>query len=219
MQYVHRSLQQHVPPHRHGGRRRGHRSSRDPFWRGDMDIGGDANDQRISNVYGSIAGVWFLEQKYDRILDLLCLIIDIQCAELDSPRLPEVLRGSESIVWGGPTPASLFAFPEVCRGAGGSTAMAMVQASRVLEQRLVERYRGDDCRRGAGIEIEYKQRGQRGGVTRAPSSRVITAAGIPQGVPVLPILQALLPPFPRSRGSPWTNRGISQLARHARKTQ
>ena len=45
-----------------------------PYWHGDMDIG-DASDKRIGNVYESIAGVWFLEQRYDKILDFLCLAI------------------------------------------------------------------------------------------------------------------------------------------------
>ena len=36
-----------------------------PYWHGDMHIG-DASDQRIGNVYESIAGVWFLEQQVRR---------------------------------------------------------------------------------------------------------------------------------------------------------
>ena len=72
-----------------------------PFWHGDMDVG-DASDHRIGNVYESVAGVWFLERRYDKIMDLLCFIIDIQAPRLDSPMTPEVFfRGSESLVWGG----------------------------------------------------------------------------------------------------------------------
>ena len=79
-----------------------------PFWHGDMDVG-EASEHRIGNIYESIAGVWFIEQRYDRILDLLCFIIDIQAPQLDSPRMPELLRGSGSFVWGGPFPAALLA--------------------------------------------------------------------------------------------------------------
>ena len=71
-----------------------------PFWHGDMDVGG-ASDHRIGNVYESISGVWFIERRYDKIMDLLCFIIDIQAPRLDSPMMPEALRGSESLVWGG----------------------------------------------------------------------------------------------------------------------
>ena len=71
-----------------------------PYWHGDLDVG-EASDHRIGNVYESIAGVWFIEQRYDKIMDLLCFIIDIQAPELDDPAMTELLRGSESIVWGG----------------------------------------------------------------------------------------------------------------------
>ena len=73
-----------------------------PFWHGGMDVG-DASDHRIGNIYESIAGVWFIEQRYGRILDLLCFIIDIQAPHLDSPGMPELLRGSENLVWGDPS--------------------------------------------------------------------------------------------------------------------
>ena len=53
-----------------------------PFWHGDMDIG-DASDHRIGNVYESVAGEWFIQHKYDKIMDLLCFIIDIQAPWLD----------------------------------------------------------------------------------------------------------------------------------------
>ena len=103
-----------------------------PFWHGDLDVG-DAIDHRIGNVYESIAGVWFVEQRYDKIMDLLCFIIDIQAPKLDNPTMPEVLRGSESIVWGGPLPAALLAFPEYCRVGGRDAAVSMVQDSRARE--------------------------------------------------------------------------------------
>ena len=167
-----------------------------PYWHGDMDIG-DASDQRIGNVYESIAGVRFLEQRYDKILDLLCLIIGTQCIELDGSRLPEIIRGSDSIVWGGPFPASPLAFPEVCRVRGEVTAMAMAQGGKVREQRLIDRHRTEDLGSGAGVEIDYMERGQQGGVRKVPGSRNTTAAGIPEGAPFLPILWALpLPPPP-----------------------
>lgn len=57
----------------------------------------------------------------------------------------------------------MLAFLEVCRVNGEDIAMAMVQAGRVREQRLVDRYRVDDRRRGAGGEIDYMERGRRGG--------------------------------------------------------
>ena len=72
--------------------------------------------------------------------------------------------------------------------------MASVQASRVREQRLVDHYNVDDLRRGAGVEIDYMERGRRGGMTRAPGSGPTTAAGLPQGSLVLPVLRAFLPP-------------------------
>ena len=109
-----------------------------PFWHGDMDVG-EASDRQIGNIYESIAGVWFIEQRCDRILDLLCFIIDIQTPQLDSSRMPELLRGSESLVWGGTFPAALLAFPEVCRADGEEAGMAAVQASRAREQRLADR--------------------------------------------------------------------------------
>ena len=105
-----------------------------PFWHGDLDVG-EASDHRIGNIYESIAGVWFIEQRYDRILDLLCFIIDIQAPQLDSPRMPELLRGSESLVWGGPLPAALLAFPEVRCVDGEEGAMASVQASTLWHLR------------------------------------------------------------------------------------
>ena len=74
-----------------------------PFWHGDMDVG-DASDHRIGNVYESVAGVWFLERRCDKIMDFLCFTIDIQAPRLDSPMMPEALRGSESLVWGGASP-------------------------------------------------------------------------------------------------------------------
>ena len=67
-----------------------------------MDVG-DANDHRIGNVYESIAGVWFLQRDYGRILDLRCLIIDIQTRVLDSHPMPERFRGSEGLVRGPPS--------------------------------------------------------------------------------------------------------------------
>ena len=134
-----------------------------PYWHGDMDVG-DASDHRIGNVYESIAGVWFIEREYDRIMDLLCLIIDIQAPRLDSPSMPEALRGSESLVWGGPLPAALLAFPEYCRLDGAAVAMTMVRDGRDREQRLVLRYRGDDFSRGYGVEIDYMERGRSGGL-------------------------------------------------------
>ena len=126
----------------------------------------------------------------------MCLIIDIQCSELDGSRLPEILWGSESIVWGGPIPASLLAFPEVCRVGGEVIAMAMVQGGRVRDQRLIDQYRAEDLRRGAGVEIDYMERGRHGGVRQAPGTRGTTAAGTPQGAPVLQILRALPLPLP-----------------------
>ena len=165
-----------------------------PFWHGDLDVG-DASDHRIGNVYESVAGVWFIEQKYDNIMDLLCFIIDIQAPRLDSPMVPEVLRGSESLVWGGPFPAALLAFPGFCHVDGEEAAMAAVQASKAREQRLVDRYRVDDLRRRAGVEIDYMERGRRGGATRPPGSGPTTATGLPQGTPMLPVLRALLPPL------------------------
>ena len=57
-----------------------------------MDVG-DASDQRIGNVYESIARVWFIERKYDKIIDLLCIIIDIQAPRLDSP-----MRGAGVVI-------------------------------------------------------------------------------------------------------------------------
>ena len=92
-----------------------------PFWHGDLDVG-DAGDHRIGNVYESVTGVWFIEQKYDKIVDLLCFIIDIQAPQLDSPRMPELLRGSESLVWGGLFLAALLVFPEFCRVDGEEAA-------------------------------------------------------------------------------------------------
>ena len=74
-----------------------------PFWHRDMDVG-DASDHRIGNVYESVAGVWFIERRYDKIMDFLCFTIDIQAPRLDSPLMPEALRGSEGLVWGGPSP-------------------------------------------------------------------------------------------------------------------
>ena len=73
--------------------------------------------------------------------------------------------------------------------------MATVQASRACEQRLVDQYRVDDFRRGAGVEIDYMERGRRGGATRPPGSGPTIATGLPQGTPMLPVLRALLPPL------------------------
>ena len=165
-----------------------------PFWHGDLDVG-DASDHRIGNVYESIAGVWFIERRYDKIMDLLCFIIDIQAPRLDNPMMPEALRGSESLVWRGPFPAALFAFPEYCRLDGEEAAMAMVQDSRAREQRLVDRNRGDDFMRGTGVEIDYMERGRHGGTRRATGSGPSTATGLPQGTPMLPVLRALLLPL------------------------
>ena len=102
---------------------------------------------------------------------------------------------------GGPFPAALLAFPEVCRVDGEEAAMASVQASRVREQRLVDRYRVDDLRRGAGVEIDYMERGRRGGMTRAPGSGPTTAAGLhTPGIPGAagPTRSPPLPPSPPS---------------------
>ena len=87
-----------------------------------MDVG-DASDRRIGNVYESIAGVWFIERRYDKIMDLFCFIIDTQAPRLDSPMMPEALRGSENLAWGGPFPAALLAFPEYSHLDGESAAM------------------------------------------------------------------------------------------------
>ena len=99
--------------------------------------------------------------------------------------------------------------------------MATVQASRALEQRLVDRYRVHDPRRGVGVEIDYMERGQRGGATRPPGSGPTTATGLPQGTPMLLVLRALLPPllpprFPRQPSQVGASRGTSRLARHVR---
>ena len=172
-----------------------------PFWHGDLDIG-EASDHRIGDVYESVAGVWFIEQRFVKILDLLCFIIDVQAPQLESPRMPELLRGSESLVWRGPFPAALLASPE-CRVDGEEAAMASVQASRVREQRLVDRYCVDALRRGAGVEIDYMERGRRGGMTRPPGSGPTTATGLPRGTPMLPVLCALLfPPPPPPAAEP-----------------
>ena len=79
-----------------------------PYWHGNLAIEETA-DARIGNIYESLAGVWFLEGDWARILDLLCLVIDIQCEVFDRRQLPETLRGSESLVWGGPRPATILA--------------------------------------------------------------------------------------------------------------
>ena len=109
-----------------------------PYWHGSMDVG-DANDHRIGNVYESIAGVWFLQRDYGRILDFLCFIIDIQARVLDSHPMPERLRGSESLVWGGPLPAALLAYRGYCRIADPDFARQRVHEARDEEQQLALR--------------------------------------------------------------------------------
>ena len=74
--------------------------------------------------------------------------------------------------------------------------MTMVQDSRAREQRPVDRYRGDDFTRGAGVEIDYMERRRHGGSRRAPGSGPPNVAGQPQGTPMIPVLRALLPPLP-----------------------
>ena len=171
-----------------------------PYWHGDMDVG-DASDHRIGKVYESIAGVWFIEREYDRILDFLCLIIDIQAPQLDSPPMPERLRGSESLVWGGPLPAALLAFPEFCRLDDADGAMTLVRDGRGREQRLALRYRATDYSRGYGVEIDYMERGRSNGTRRALGTGPPDAAVRPQHhghpyTPWIPILRALLPHLP-----------------------
>ena len=73
--------------------------------------------------------------------------------------------------------------------------MTMVQDSRAREQQLIDRCRGDDYMRGAGVDIDYIERGRHGGIRRAPGSGPSTAAGLPQGTPMIPVLRALLPPL------------------------
>ena len=118
-------------------------------------------------MYESIAGVWFIEREYDRILDLLCLIIDIQTRHLDSPWMPERLRGSEGLVWGGPLPAALLAYTEYCRLANADFARETVRDARDEEQRLVLRYRASDVTRGYGVEVDYMERGRTNGTIGA----------------------------------------------------
>ena len=149
-----------------------------------------------SGTCTSPSPVWFIERGYDRIMDLLCLIIDIQAPRLDSPLVPEALRGSESLVWGGPLPAALLAFPEYCRLDGAAVAMTMVRDSRDRERRLVLRYRRDDFARGYGVEIDYMERGRSGGSRRPLGTGPPDAAVQPQETPMIPVLRALLPPLP-----------------------
>ena len=80
-----------------------------PFWHGDMDVG-DASDHRIGNVYESIAGVWFIERRYEKIMDLVLhhRRSSPSAGQSDDARGSPWLR--ETV--GGPFPAALLAFPE-----------------------------------------------------------------------------------------------------------
>ena len=116
-----------------------------PYWHGSLAIE-DINDARIGNVYESLAGVWFFEAAWPRILDLLCLIIDIQDSFLDRRELPEVLRGSESLVWGGPRPAAMLAEFEIASRYGRRDADQRLMEAATLEDLLIAQYHAFDLR-------------------------------------------------------------------------
>ena len=153
-----------------------------------MDVG-DASDHRVGNVYESIAGVWFIERKYDKIMDLLCFIIDIQAPRLDSPMMPEALRGSESLVWGGLSPLHCSPFRNtVASTAKGPPWRWSRTAGHASSGWLTGTAVTTTC-------ADYMERGRHGGARRTPGSGPSTAAGLPQGTPMIPVLRALLPPL------------------------
>ena len=161
-----------------------------------MDVG-DASDHRVGNVYESIAGVWFIERKYDKIMDLLCFIIDIQAPRLDSPMMPEALRGSESLVWGGLSPLHCSPFRNtVASTAKGPPWRWSRTAGHASSGWLTGTAVTTTCAALAWRKTTSMERGRDGGARRAPGSGPSTAAGLPQGTPMIPVLRALLPPPP-----------------------